>query len=421
MLKGRNEFEKYLESQIIKVIANNEICKKICDYANEIYNIPKSLVSDYITMRLHLSQASEFILFCLNDSLEKAIDNNKTVVDKYFTMQEVKTYRISKYEVDEIKFPLKFKVIQINDDQWIGRVDVKFLILLRKSQMINYNINAQRNLTRIVHGDKEIYKITVNNHAVNEIKKSIISNEFISNTITLNIPYESESEFYYDKDSSELIINKLDAFHIPDGFHRLLSLYQAYDQDENFNYDMELRITHWDDDKARTFIWQENKRTPIKKIHAESLNMNQHSNIIVERINNSVYCNMKGLIGRNGSGLIDFGEFSELINWFYIKGEDKDKINKIQLNTIRELIDDLNILTESNVKYLEEKWDYNFLLAFMCVCKYCNDNSIDKKDICRITETVYDKILKSNDKKFNNKNARKVLIDTVMGFVKESV
>ena len=171
MLKGRNEFEKYLESQIIKVIANNEICKKICDYANEIYNIPKSLVSDYITMRLHLSQASEFILFCLNDSLEKAIDDNKTVVDKYFTMQEVKTYRISKYEVDKIKFPLKFKVIQINDDQWIGRVDVKFLILLRKSQMINYNINAQRNLTRIVHGDKEIYKITVNNHAVNEIKK----------------------------------------------------------------------------------------------------------------------------------------------------------------------------------------------------------------------------------------------------------
>lgn len=142
---------------------------------------------------------------------------------------------------------------------------------------------------------------------------------------------------------------------------------------------MELRITHWDDDKARTFIWQENKRTPIKKIHAESLNMNQNSNIIVERINNSIYCNMKGLISRNGNGLINFGELSELINWLYIKGEDKEKINKIQLNVIRELIDDLNTITESNIKYLEEKWDYNFLLACICTCKYCKDNFIDKK------------------------------------------
>ena len=115
------------------------------------------------------------------------------------------------------------------------------------------------------------------------------------------------------------------------------------------------------------------------------------------------------------------GEFSELINWFYIKGEDKDKINKIQLNVIRELIDDLNILTESNAKYLEEKWDYNFLLAFMCTCKYCNNNSINKENICRITEMVYDKILKSNDKKFNNKNIRKVLVNIVMEFVEESI
>lgn len=421
MVKSRNELEQYIEKEIFKILADKEVCAKICDYNKDTYNIPRSITSDYISMRSALQQATEFILFCLLDSIEKIVGKRETMIDKFFTMQEFKTYRVSKYQTDEIKFPLRFKVIQINDDQWIGHVNIKTLILLRKAQMINYNINAQRNLTRIVHGEKEIYKITLNNHAVNEIKKSITSNEFISNTITLNIPYESESEFYYDKNLSELIINKLDAFHIPDGFHRLLSLYQAYDQDENFNYDMELRITHWDDDKARTFIWQENKRTPIKKIHAESLNMNQHSNIIVERINNNIYCNMKGLIGRNGSGLIDLGEFSELINWFYIKGEDKDKINKIQLNVIRELIDDLNILTESNAKYLEEKWDYNFLLAFMCTCKYCNNNSINKENICRITEMVYDKILKSNDKKFNNKNIRKVLVNIVMEFVEESI
>ena len=421
MVKSKSEIEKYLEKEIIKIIADNEVCVGICDYVKNTYEIPRTITSDYISMRLPLEHASEFILFCLLDGIEKVTHKNKTEIDNFFTMQEFKTYKDSKYETSEIKFPLRLKMIQVADDQWIGSINVKNLILLRKAQMIDYNINAQRNLTRIVHGDKEIYKITINNHAINEIKKSIISNDFIPNTITLNIPYDSENDFYYDKDTSELIINKLDTFHIPDGFHRLLSLYQVYDQIENFDYDMELRITHWDDDKARTFIWQENKRTPIKKVHAESLNMNQSSNIIVERINNSIYCNIKGLISRTNSGLINFGEFSELINWLYLKGEDKEKINKIQLNTIRELTENINILTESNTKYLEEKWNYNFLLAFMCTCKYFEINSINKNNICKTTESVYDEILKSNDKKFKNKTVRKVLVDAVMEFVKNNI
>ena len=133
MVKSRSEIEKYLEKEIIKIIADNEVCVGICDYVKNTYEIPRTITSDYISMRLPLEHASEFILFCLLDGIEKVTHKNKTEIDNFFTMQEFKTYKDSKYEVEKIKFPLRFKMVQINNDQWIGSINVKNLILLRIS------------------------------------------------------------------------------------------------------------------------------------------------------------------------------------------------------------------------------------------------------------------------------------------------
>ena len=120
MVKSRSEIEKYLEKEIMKIIANNEICGNVCDYVRDTYDIPRTITSDYISMRLPLEHATEFILFCLLDGIEKVTQKNKTAIDTFFTMQEFKTYKDSKYETTDIKFPLRLKMIQVADDQWIG-------------------------------------------------------------------------------------------------------------------------------------------------------------------------------------------------------------------------------------------------------------------------------------------------------------
>ena len=95
MLKKKEKLEQYLEKEILKIISNTELCIKIYDYIKDKYDIPRVITSDYISMRLPLEQASEFILFCLLDGIEKIINKNKTDIDKFFTMQEFKTYKDS--------------------------------------------------------------------------------------------------------------------------------------------------------------------------------------------------------------------------------------------------------------------------------------------------------------------------------------
>ena len=419
MKRSREVLEKKLTHICSYVALNSETCNKIYDFAKDKYDIPRGLTSDLICLRMSMGETTEFILFCILDALIEITGNIANISD-YYTKQEINQYSKSKYKVDKIKFPLRLKMIQIKNDQWIGSIDIKMLMKLRAAQLINYNANAQRVMTKVIRGDKEIYKITLNQTAVNEIEKCYTERTFIPNTITLNIPMENGDDFYYDENKSELVINKIQHFNILDAYHRYIAACKASDMDKNFNYDMELRIVNWDDAKSQTFIWQEDKKTPLKKIDRESLNMNKVSNIIVERLNNNINCNMKGLIKRNDY-IINFGEMSELINWFYLKDNKKGNINTIQLKIVRELTENLNILTESDIKYLEERWDYKLLLSAMCVFYYSKDNSIDKQNMHKLIEKVYDEILKSNDKKFKNKTPRKVLIDAVMEIIENNV
>ena len=52
MVESRSEIEKYLEKEIVKIITDNEVCVGICDYVKNTYEIPRTITSDYISMRL---------------------------------------------------------------------------------------------------------------------------------------------------------------------------------------------------------------------------------------------------------------------------------------------------------------------------------------------------------------------------------
>ena len=420
MLKDKKILEQYLEEQCNKIVINKDICKAIYNYANETYDIPKGLVADLLSRRMVMSEASEFVLFILLDSMYNVLHEEQKIanVEKYYTMQECQYYRKSKYEVENIKLPLIFKMIQIENDQWVGKIDIKTLMQLRQAQLINYNINAQRTMSRIIKGDKEIYKITLNNRAVSEIAYAYEHNEFIPNTLTFNIPMETDFDFYYDEESYSLIIKSLDHLDVTDGYHRLIAAYQVSDLNDNFDYNMELRITNFTEDKARQMIYQEDKKTKMRKIDSNSMNMNKAANIVVTRLNENIRCNLKGLISRN-EGLIPFAEFAELVDYFYFKGIGKDKERSTIIKAVAELTENFNMLTEYNTDYLENKMSYKTLLAIMFCFDYYKQNNIDNSNICEVIERTAKEMENSDNKKFNNKTPRKSLMTEVEKIMKE--
>ena len=419
MLKSKESLVQYLGEQCNKIVLDNDICKGIYTYANEMYNIPKGMVSDLITKRIDMTSVSEFVLFALFDSIYNVCKNNgkrdMQGIDNFYTMQEAKHYRVSKYEIEKIRFPLVFKMFQVTDDQWIGKITVDTLMKLRQAQLLNYNTNAQRVMTKIVKGGKESYKITLNQRAVGEIQDAFESNQFIPNTITLNIPMETEYDFYYDESSCSLIIKSLEHFDMTDAFHRYIAACQSRDLNPEFDYPMELRIVNFTEDKAKQFIYQEDKKTQMKKVDSRSMNMNSAANMVVTRLNENIRCNLKGLISRN-EGLIHFGELADLVNYFYFKGIAKDKERTITMQAVKELTDNFNLLTEHNEKYLEHKIDYKTLLAAMFCFNYFKDK--DKSKMCEVIEYVAETMEKSDNKKFRNKNLSKPLMSEIEKIVK---
>lgn len=415
MLTDKKALEQYLEIQFDRIVLDNDKYKSIYTYANETYDIPKGTVSDFISRRTAISEASEFILFILLDSINN-ISSRTQNIDNFYTEQEIQYYKKSKYKVEKIKFPLIFKMIQVEEDQWTGKISVKTLMQLRKAQMINYNVNAQRTMQRIVRGGKESYKIALNQKAISEIAEAYINKDFIPNAITLNIPAESDAVFYYDEDTCSLVIKSLDNFHITDGYHRFIAACQVSDTNPDFDYNMELRIVNFTDDKAKQMIFQEDKKTKMRKMDSESMNMNKAANIVVTRLNENVRCNLKGLISRN-DGIISFAELAELVNYFYFKGITKEKERSTIIQATSELMNNFNMLTEYNTEYLEKKMKYSTLLAAMFCFDYFKNNETDR-DICQIIEEVAEKIETSGNKKFNNKSPRKNMMIEVENMVK---
>lgn len=417
MLKDKKALEQYLDKQCDRIVTDNEKCKMIYTYANEKYEIPKGIVSDLVTKRMAMSAVSEFVLFILLDSICNVLKDNTDIlgVDNFYSMQEWKHYRNSKYETEKIQFPLVFKMVQITDDQWVGKIDVDMLMKLRQAQLINYNVNAQRSLTKIVKGDKETYKITLNSKAVKSISDNYKDGTFIPNTITLNVPLDSDSDFYYDEEKSSLVINSLECFHISDGFHRYIAACQTRDANPEFNYSMELRVVNWEDSKAQSFIWQEDQRTPIRKVDSRSMNMNRAANIVVTRLNENVRCNLKGLINRN-EGAIHFGELADLVDYFYFKGVGKEKERSVSIQAVKELTDNFNMLTEYNTEYLEHRMSYRTLLVAMFCFDYFKGN--DNINVCEVIEKAVKVIEKSDSKKLNNRTPRVSLMSEVEKIVK---
>ena len=419
MLKDKKILEDYLEKQCDRIVVDNSKCRSIYVYANETYEIPKGIVSDLISKRMAMSSASEFVLFILLDSMNNVLRESSKIlgVDHFYTMQEAKHYRTSKYEVEKIKFPLVFKMVQIADDQWVGKISVDMLMKLIQAQLINYNLNAQRTMQRIVKGNKESYKITLNHKAINAIQDSFESNNFIPNTITLNIPMETDYDFYYDEESSSLVIKSIEHLDISDGFHRYIAAGQVKDKNKDFDYPLELRIVNFTEDKAKQFIYQEDQKTKMRKIDSDSMNMNKAANIVVTRLNENVRCNLKGLISRN-DGIIPFGEFAELVDYFYFKGVGKEKERSVTIQAVKELTDNFNMLTEYNTEYLEHRMSYKTLLVAMFCFDYFKDQDTDT-DICEVIEKAAKEIENSDNKKFYNKTPRKSLMTEVEKIVKE--
>ena len=316
MLVSRQSASEKIDYQLKPFLNDKEGTKLLVEYIDKNYHMPSGDVMDYVSGRKDVFTAPVDIMFVIADGIDHVI--GKHLVEKIFTNIEKENFSKLNLSPKKAEFPITIKCCQIAQDQWIGSCDVDFLMRLCNSQLINYNANTQRVLKHVTRkGGGEVYKISINRRAVNAIAALMKRGAFISNTLTLNIPF-TEAAYIYDRETLDLTIHHIKMFDILDGYHRLLALQMVYAEDKSFTMSFELRITNFDETKAKQFIWQEDQKTKMRKIDSDSMNTYDPSNRIVEMLNDDMNFIGRGEISR-ADGIIKSQELAKVVHYLYFK------------------------------------------------------------------------------------------------------
>jgi hypothetical protein len=389
MLQNREKLEKFLEKYCENIALKTELSNKIRDYINEKYKVPTGKIMDMIS-RSMLQEQTEFVLFCLLDGIDSVYNTNHKA--EWYTELEISTYSNTVFEIEKIKFPIILNCVKVADDQWIGAADSDFLLELRKAQLINYNANAQRVMKRIIKGENVLFKIGINKIAIKAIRTLMKNKMYIPTTITLNIPYASDTDFVYNEKEKVLIINSIKAFDISDGYHRYLAMCEESEVNKDFKYPIEIRIVNFTEEKTRQFIFQEDQKTKMARIDSKTMNTNRESNIVIDRLNEMSSFDLKGCIGRN-EGTVSYNGLSEIIEYYYFKGKKKYS-NLDIINAANDVKRKLNTLTSFNTDYLTKPLRFRELAVIF----YCFDIEEDEEKACKMIDKIMEKDLKSLNK-----------------------
>lgn len=298
-----------------------------------------------------LSSASVEEMYWICQAIELALDG-KVSFAEFFTTNEENMYRTTRMKrEDESVYPVVFKnVLQINNDQWVTAINIDQLYDLYKNQLINYNKNTQRPARRKEVNGLVEYKISINKKAIKEITALMKNQLFIPNAMTININMDNVgNQFTYGNGRLELTAGSFD---IIDGFHRYQSLIDCKMADPSFNYNMVLNIMNFTEEKAATFIAQEDKRNKINKSVVKTMDANNPVNRVIQRLNDDGRSYLRGKIGRMGNFPISSEWLFEAISKTYKINNQQDEINLVK--TLR---DAFNAVIEDGL----------FTESFLCV------------------------------------------------------
>lgn len=360
--KSREDLNIHAE-QLFKKVIKKADRRQLYDEISGFFHMPVSAVEEMITFKRDIKEYSTFEVFCVVWFLDR------DCLGKYFTEDEIKYLSQQKIETETIDFPITFNnLVQIQDDQWIGKIQCKTLMQLKQARKINYEEGEQRAFRRMKSGNMEIWRPFVSNKNVREIRELMQSGTYIPDPITLNMP--EGSEFSFDNGTLTVYSLPKGMFNLDDGYHRYLAMSEIYDFNKDFDYPMELRIVNFSNAKANAFIFQQDQKTPMRKVVSDSYNVNSIANKVIQKLNQDPASNIQGMIGRNDAK-ISAPTLNKLIEYFFVtKDEKKESENATVISIKNDLMQKFNTLTEQNEIFLGK---YNDILLFVTLYVFASD------------------------------------------------
>lgn len=387
---------KILEVDISKLLNNlvlnkDEMLEKISEQLAE-RNCNKGYINSILYCMQPIEVLSDEALYWLVDAIEESSKgsaeiHSKFTISKYFTSKEIQKWSHSKKDISSTEvYPVIINnVMQINEDQWQCVMSVKKIKELYLNQLISYNFNTQRDLTKVVREGKTLYKITVFQKKIKQISEQLLNGQFIPNYLTLNISLDNP-ENKVDIRTNEIVLESGN-FDILDGYHRLRGIMKALEVNPDLEINFSVLITMFSEEKAMKFVIQEDKQTPMKPLSSKAAEASNFTKMIVDRLNQSsknIYFNQ--ITKYNQIGL-EYNLFVHAIDLAYSNVNDLFGVN----DAVKNLTEAINEFSKYGIQFDDFS---SVLLVFVSTLKF-NDIILEKvihHNQCPVTITPRTKL-----------------------------
>ena len=398
MKKPKSKVYQYIIDKSVSILINKKQTDELLDYIYNTYNIPRDEIMDIIAMRteqdiLNIRKDVNHIYYALVDGIYNAkVNKDVSPVEDFFDKEEIKLY--SKPFPKKIKkFDLSFPCVTVDDDIWVGAVDVDWLMFLTNLGKIRYNPEIQRTMRKVKRKTKDnkeeiVYEISRNQKSIKGIRELFHNGQYIPNTIILNIPLDSKYEVYINDDREMVFNDSLEYLEILDGYHRYYGMCQEKIINPDFNCPIILQITRFGIEKGSRYIHQQDLKTKMRKVDSESMDTMAPANRICAILNDKQGHPWQGQIRRNG-GYVNLPLLSAIIWQLYVK-----EIKDIKQKDIRSIADEIAKKTEkiiiNNSDLEDRELEYFELCIIMCYCKYYigEDVDIDNSTVNTVAEAI---------------------------------
>ena len=343
MLRSENLYE-ILDKYFSQIQKNSYYKREVQKFLMKKYEYSDIEYMQYIIGAKSKDEIPDNEMYWLIDAFNNVFRANMEM-KTYFSDKEI--VRFSSLKADYLKtdiYPIRISpVIEIAEDQWVTKISIDLLKEFYDNQLIIYNPRTQRQLKQRRRGQDVSYTIDIVSSSVKAIEGLMSKGEFVPNALTLNLNVD-DPEVDFDIVGSELILNS-GKFDIIDGFHRFRAAINTKIKNPDFQFNFILNIMNFTEDKACQYIEQEDKRNKISKSYLASMDKSSPTNIIIDKLNNTLDSPVRSKIERAHRGEIDRATLFSLLE-FILKTKNMNRSQCIKTAVF--IINILKIVQENN-------------------------------------------------------------------------
>lgn len=328
-----------LQDGLAEVSKHKDQQRAIEEYLVTNHNMPHGIFIELLANKENVETLEEVQAGVFANAVFSVTQNEDFNPDGILSPKLKKSIGKYKFEKQEsLDYPLQYdRTLDGSEKDYVTKLSYQMIAKHLNDGIWTYNFLTQRNPVKKARKNGTIkLEPKVNKRSVKEIKNLLLEGKFLPDTpITINVLNDGNDEIFYDEENLTLIIETATELDILDGYHRILAVVEAVEENPDIEGYLYVSIRNYDLETARFYLGQHNSFNTFDKTHVRRLkSLDLADKIIEEVVSKSA---LKGRLAQNTAVKLKFNEItnfavlSDTVQAVFAPKNGKDKIDISQM------------------------------------------------------------------------------------------